>query len=188
MNCDWPAGVVLVIVVVRVTAVFVPVGAVVTATCTGRYWSSLFPPRLMTDTSSERGVRLPLTPFTTHAAWSTGSLDHTMRWRPATAEDTADARARMSRLWPCSWRRMALVSEPRASWREVPPVALSVRPSYWSWRRNGSTVSAVTVCPPAWTGPVASRSWRRPATSMEITPSTGWPVSVVHMVAANGAV
>ncbi len=99
----------------------------------------------MTDTSTERGVRLPLTPLTTQAAWSTGFLDHTIRWRPATAEETAEARAVMSRFWPCSWRRMALVSEPRASWRVVSPVALSVRPAYWSWRRYGSTVSAVTV-------------------------------------------
>ncbi len=104
MNCDCPSGVALSIRVVRVTEVSVPDGAVVTVTCTGRYWSSLLPPRLMTDTSTERGVRPPLTPVTTQAAWSTGFFDQTIRCRPATAEDKAWDRALMSRFWPWSWR------------------------------------------------------------------------------------
>ncbi len=141
----------------------------------------------MTDTSTERGVRLPLTPLTTHAAWSTGSLDHIMRCRPATADDIAVASERTSVLWPCSWWSTALVNEPSASWRSLSPVALSVSPAYWSWRRNCSTLSALTVCPSASMGPVTSSSCRRPATSNEITPFTGWPVSLVHMAAASGA-
>ena len=68
MNCDWPAGVMLASWLDMVTVVLAPARAVVTVTWTGRYWSSLFPPRLMSETSTERGARLPLTPLRTQAA------------------------------------------------------------------------------------------------------------------------
>ena len=79
MNCDCPSGVRLARVVVSVTAVPVPSGRVATCTDTPRYWSSLLPPWLTTVTASDVGVRLPLAPAATQAAWSFGFDDHTIR-------------------------------------------------------------------------------------------------------------
>ena len=59
MNCDSPSGVRLVSVVVMVTAVPDRSGRVATCTDTGRNWSSLLPPWLITLTASEVGVRVP---------------------------------------------------------------------------------------------------------------------------------
>ena len=80
-----------------------PERRVLTATWIPMYWSSLLPPTLTSDTSTDAGVRLPLTPLTAHAAWWAGSRDQIIRWRPATALDTDEASDLRSVDWPWSW-------------------------------------------------------------------------------------
>ena len=195
MNCDWPGGVWLASVTVRV-----PLVRGRRDHCSGetvdtdRYWSSLLPPRLITAVMSESGASLPATPpchpglprpTAPTTTPSGGGPGWPPSWRrPATRRSSDSFCKASSTAWP------APPGAPRGSlgsscigdwWARREPLVLVVRQA-----------SAPRCRRPRWcrrprvTGPVTSRNWCNASRPRTITPSTCWPVSACHICAARG--
>src|SRR5580693_783260 len=117
MYCTWPGGVWLARVTVSVAAVF-PLSLVSwRLLLTDRYWSSLFPPRLMTSETRESGVRSPDTPVERQTASVAGLVDHNMRWRPAVAAERASTMACSPSGWVSNECITAVASVPSSLMR-----------------------------------------------------------------------
>ena len=86
MKGDWPGGVRLANVMVRLPSVCDPLVVSRRETFSERYWSSLFPPRLMMSAISEDGWSWPETPAPLQAASVLGSADQRSTWRPSAAD------------------------------------------------------------------------------------------------------
>ena len=93
MKGDCPGGVLFENVIVSVPVVLRPWAVSFKETFSVRYWSSLFPPRLMMSAISDDGWSCPATPAPAQAAWVRVSADHSSTWRPSAAEERASAMA-----------------------------------------------------------------------------------------------